>query len=182
MKPRERVLKAFRKMDGNPDRVPIQFDLCRSLLEHFGEKLGIPVNYTDNLYEDVTYRISGNEIRTAMGSDVVITGPGTADDFAVQKDDDGTWLNEYRMRMRQGTIYVEVVEYPLADVQTAADVAAWSLPDPRAAGRYRDVEALVKKYKDDYLVIGDIEVTILTLAQQLVGLEKLLMDMALGAE
>lgn len=72
MNPRERVLKAFRKMDGYPDRVPIQFELCKQLLEHFGEKLGIPVSYTNNLYEDVTYRISGNEIRIAMGRDDLI--------------------------------------------------------------------------------------------------------------
>ena len=182
MKPRERVLKAFRKMDGYPDRVPVQFELCRQLLDHFGEKLGIPAHYTDNLYEDVTYRISGNEIRTAMGCDVVVTGASVASGFTPQILDDGTWLNEYDMRMRQGTIYVEVAEYPLANVQTAADIAAYSFPDPHAPGRYDDAEALVKKYKDDYFIIGDIEVTVFSLAHQLVGMEKLLLDMALGAE
>jgi uroporphyrinogen decarboxylase len=182
MKPRERVLKTFRKLDGLPDRVPVQFELCRQLLEHFGAKLGITVNYTNNLFEDVTYRISGNEIRTAMGSDVVVTGVGTADDFKVKKESDGTWLNEYKMRMKQGEIYVEVVDYPLGNVKTAADVAAYSFPDPDAPGRYRDTEVLVNKYKDDYLVIGDIEVTIFGLTRQLVGMEKLLLDMAMGAE
>ncbi|MFC1607107.1 uroporphyrinogen decarboxylase family protein [Candidatus Latescibacterota bacterium] len=182
MKPRERVLKAFRKMDGYPDRVPVQFELCRQLLDHFGDKLGIPAHYTDNLYEDVTYRISGNEIRTAMGCDVVVTGAGTASGFSPQTNDDGTWLNEYGMRMRQGTIYVEVAEYPLANVQTGADVAAYTFPDPHAPGRYDDAEALVNKYKDDYFIIGDIEVTVFSLAHQLVGFEKLLLDMALGAE
>ena len=182
MKPRERVLKAFRKLDGCPDRVPIQFELCRQLLEHFGAKLGIAVNYTNNLFEDVTYRISGNEIRTAMGSDVVVTGAGSADDFKVEKESDGTWLNEYKMRMKQGQIYVEVVDYPLGNVKTAADVSEYSFPDPDAPGRYRDTEALVNKYKDDYLVIGDIEVTMFGLTKQLVGMEKLLLDMAMGAE
>ena len=182
MKPRERVLKAFRKMSGNPDRVPVQFEMCRQLLDHFGEKLGIPVKYTNNLYEDVTYRISGNEVRTAMGCDVVVTGAGTADDFKAKKFDDGTWLNEYGMRMRQGDIYVEVAEYPLAHIETAADVAAYSFPDANAPGRYRDAETLVNKYKEEYFIIGDIEVTIFSLAQQLVGMEKLMMDMALGAE
>ena len=182
MKPRERVLRAFRKLDGYPDRVPIQFELCKQLLEHFGRKLGIAVNYTNNLYEDVTYRISANEIRTAMGCDVVVTGAGAADGFKVEKDSNGTWLNEYKMRMRQGDIYVEVVDYPLANIQTAADVADYSFPDPHAPGRYRDAEALVKKYKDDYFIIGDIEVTIFSLAQQLVGIEKLFIDMATGAE
>ncbi len=182
MKPRERVLKAFRKMDGCPDRVPIQFELCRQLLDHFSEKLGVPARYTDNLYEDVTYRISGNEIRTAMGCDVVVTGAGTAKSFALDIDDDGTWLNEYRMRMRQGDIYVEVAEYPLAHAETPGDVAAYTFPDPRASGRYDDVDLLVDIYKDDYFIIGDIEVTIFSLAHQLAGFEKLLLDMAMGAE
>ncbi len=182
MKPRERVLRAFRKTKGLPDRVPVQFELCRRLLDHFAVKLGIPARYTDNLYEDVTYRISGNEVRTAMGCDVVVTGASVSRDYTVWKNPDGTWLNEYGMRMRQGGIYVEVVEYPLAGAQTAADIAAYSFPDPYAPGRYDDAADLVNRYREDYVVIGDIEVTVFSLAHQLVGFEKLLMDMALGAE
>lgn len=182
MKSRERVLKAFRKLDGYPDRVPVQFELCRQLLNHFSAKLGIPARYTDNLYEDVTYRISGNEVRTAMGCDVVVTGAGTSRDFTAKKNGDGTWFNEYGMRMKQGAIYVEVAEYPLANVQTEADVRSYSFPDPHAPGRYDDAENLVNSYRDNYFIIGDIEVTVFSLAHQLVGFEKLLLDMALGAE
>lgn len=182
MKPRERVLRAFRRREGLPDRVPVQFELCRSLLDHFGMKLGIPTRYTDNLYEDVTYRISGNEVRTAMGCDVVVTGAGTAEGFAAEKLEDGTWFNEYRMRMKQGPVYVEVAQYPLAHAQTAADIKAYQFPNPHAPGRYRDAEDLVNKFRDDYFIIGDIEVTVFSLAHQLVGMEKLLMDMATGAE
>ena len=170
MNSRERVLKAFRRMEGLPDRVPVQFDLCRQHLEYFGKKLNIPVHVTDNLYEDVTYRISGNEIRTAMGSDAVIVGASVSDEFA-------TWLNEYKMRMQQGSLYVEVVEYPLANAQTAEDIKNYQFPDPDAPGRYRDAEALIKKYKDDYFIIGDIEVTLFSLAHQLAGFEKILMSM-----
>ena len=50
MNSRERVLTAMRRT-GVPDRVPLQFDLCRSLLDAFGEKLGIPVHYTTAYYE-----------------------------------------------------------------------------------------------------------------------------------
>ena len=149
MTSRERVLKAFRRIEGLPDRVPVEFDLCRQHLDYFGKKLNIPVHVTDNLYEDVTYRISGNEIRTAMGSDTVIVGASVSDDFKIEKREDGTWLNEYKMRMQQGSLYVEVVEYPLANAQTAADIKNYQFPDPDAPGRYRDAEALVKKYKDD---------------------------------
>jgi len=182
MNSRERILRAFGKISGLPDRVPIQFDLCRQLSDHFGKALNIPVNYTENLYEDVTYRISANELRVALGSDVVITGASVSDDFKIVKDVGGTWLNEYQMRMRQGDIYVEVVGYPLAHAETKADIMAFDFPDPEAPGRYRDAEALVKKYHDDYLVFGDIEVTVFSLAHQLAGMEKLLVDMMIETE
>jgi uroporphyrinogen decarboxylase len=48
--------------------------------------------------------------------------------------------------------------------------------------RYGDARRLIQHYKDEYLIIGDNEVTIFSLAQQLVGMEKFLMDMATGAE
>ena len=73
MNSKERVLTALRRT-GVPDRVPLQFDLCRSLLDAFGAKYGIPVHYTTAYYEDVTYRLSANELRVAMGSDCVVVG------------------------------------------------------------------------------------------------------------
>lgn len=182
MTPRERVLKAFKRIPGLPDRVPVQFELCRQLADHFGKEMGIPARYTDNLYEDVTYRISANELRTAMGCDVVVTGASVSDQYSILPDAKGEWLNEYGMKMRQGAIYVEVVGYPLAHAETKADIDAFSFPDPFAPGRYRDAEALVKKYHDDYLVFGDIEVTVFSLGHQLVGMEKLLIDMMMEAE
>jgi uroporphyrinogen decarboxylase len=182
MNSRERVLKAFKRLPGLPDRVPIQFDLCRQLCDHFGAELGIPIHYTENPYEDVTYRISANELRVAMGSDVIITGASVSDDYHVVKEADGTWLNEYGMRMRQGDIYVEVLNYPLAHAETKADIEAYQFPDPAAPGRFRDAERLIRQYKDNYLIFGDIEVTVFSLAHQLVGMEKLLVDMMMETE
>lgn len=182
MNSRERVLRAFRKLPGIPDRVPVQFDLCRQLSDHFGKHYGINVSYTENLYEDVTYRISANDLRVAMGSDVVITGASVSDNFRVVKEPDGTWLNEYKMRMRQGDIYVEVVDYPLSGAETAQDIRNYHFPDPDAPGRFRDAEAVVNRFKNDFLVIGDIEVTVFSLAHQLVGMEKLLIDMMMETE
>ena len=182
MNSRERVLKAFKILPGLPDRLPIQFDLCRQLYDYFGKELGIPVNYTENLYEDVTYRISANELRVAMGSDVVITGASVSDDFKIEKNENGHWYNEYKMLMRQGDIYVEVVDYPLSHAETKADIDNYVFPDVDAPGRFRDAEALVKKYHDEFLVFGDIEVTVFSLAHQLVGMEKLLIDMMMETE
>src|SRR5210317_2033443 len=156
--------------------------MCRQLTDHFSKEMGIPAHYTENLYEDVTYRISANELRTAMGSDVVITGASVSDDYKIQPDEKGHWLNEYQMLMRQGDIYVEVIDYPLANAQTRADVDNYEFPDVEAPGRFRDAETLLEKYKEEFLVIGDIEVTVFSLAQQLVGMEKLLMDMMMETE
>jgi hypothetical protein len=46
MNSRERVLRAFKRIAGLPDRVPVQFELCAVLYEHFSRKLGIPMHYT----------------------------------------------------------------------------------------------------------------------------------------
>lgn len=175
-------MKAWGLIEGNPDRVPVQFDLCKQLLEHFGEKLQIPVSITKNIFEDVTWRISGNEIRTALGSDVVITGASEASSFNPEIAEDGTWYNEYHMKMHQGDIYVEIDEYPLAQATTLEEIEAYEFPDLSLPGRFDDARAIVEKFQDDYFIIGDIEVTILTLVQQLVGMEKLMIDMALGEE
>jgi hypothetical protein len=99
-------------------------------------------------------------------SDVVETVASVSDDYLEEAD--GTWLNEYKMLMRQGDIYVEVVDYPLANTKTKADIEAFSFSHPDAPGRFRDA---VKKYKNDYLIFGDIEVNVFSLPHQLAGME-----------
>ena len=117
-----------------------------------------------------------------MGSDVVITGASVSDDFKIEKNENGHWYNEYKMKMCQSDIYVEVVDYPPAHTQTKADIDNYVFPEVDAPGRYSDAEALVKKYHDEYLVFGDIEVTVFSLAHQLVGMGKLLVDMMMETE
>lgn len=121
----KRVLKAFKKLSGKPDRVPIQFDLCRQLSDHFGNELEVPANYTKILYEDVTCRISA---------------------------------------------------------KTKVDILNYIFPAVDALGRFGDAEALVKKYHDEYLIFGDIKGTVFSLAHQLVGIEKLLVDKMMETE
>jgi len=181
MNSKERVTKALRR-EGLPDRVPLQFDLCRSLSDAFGKKLGVPVNYTTSYYEDVTYRISANELRVAMGSDCVIVGAGLPRGYDHPVDENGYITNEFGMLMRQGPIYMEVVKYPMADIKTAQQVEDFTFPDPLADGRFDDAEKYIQKYARDYFIVGDMELTMYDMMQQLVGTEKLLMDMAMGAE
>jgi len=181
MNSKERVEKALRR-EGLPDQVPLQFDLCRQLSDAFGKKLNIPVHYTASYYEDLTYRISANEVRVAMGSDCVIVGASLPGGYELPVDENGYITNEFGMTMRQGPIYMEVVKYPMPNVKTAKEVEDFQFPDPLAEGRYDDAEKYIKMYKDEYFIVGDMELTMYDMMQQLVGTEKLLMDMALEAD
>ncbi len=181
MNSKERVFRAMTRQ-GLPDRVPLQFDLSRSLSDKFGEKYGIPVNYTTCYYEDVTYRISANELRVAMGSDCVVVGAGLPRGYEHPVDENGYITNEFGMTMRQGQIYMEVIRHPMAHFEEAQQVENFPFPDPLAEGRYDDAEKYIKMYKDEYFLIGDMELTMFDMMQQLVGTEKLLVDMAEGKE
>jgi uroporphyrinogen decarboxylase len=179
MKPKERVQMALRRT-GTPDRVPLQFDLCRQLLEAFSEVHGIPVHYAPSYYEDLMYRISGNALRTAMGSDCVVVGGSLPAGYTPRRTADGCIVNEFGMVMRQGPLYMEVIEAPLADVSSVDEVERTPLPDPLAAGRYDEAERLIAEYGDEYYIIGDLELTTFEMAWHMVGLEKLMIDLAMG--
>jgi uroporphyrinogen decarboxylase len=181
MNSKERVLTALRRT-GLPDCVPLQFDLSRSLLESFSQIHHIPVHYTTSYYEDVTYRISGNELRTAMGSDCVVVGASLPSGYAHPRTDDGCIVNEFGMKMRQGPLYMEVIEEPLRAVTSPGEVLAFPFPDPSAEGRFDDAQSYLEKYKDDFFVIGDLELTMFEMAWHMVGLEKFMIDLTTGEE
>jgi uroporphyrinogen decarboxylase len=166
---------------GLPDRVPLQFDLCQGLLEAFGARLGIPVHYTHAWYDDLTYRISGNAIRTALGSDCVLVGVEMAKGFHPQVDSEGCLTNEFGMRMRQGPIYMELLNHPLDFASEPGDIDNFPFPDPLSEGRFDDALDQIRIFRDEYFIIGDIEITIFALMRHLVGMEKLLVDMAENA-
>jgi len=179
MNSKERVETAL-KRECLPDRVPLQFDLSRQLLEKFGEKHGIPVHYTQSYYEDVTYRLSGNELRIAMGSDCVLVGGSLPRGYSHPVDENGYIVNEFGMKMRQGPIYMEVIESPMPNVKDPQEVEDFPFPDPLAEGRLDDAAMYIQKYKSEYFIWGDIELTMFGMMHNLVPMEKLLIDMALG--
>ncbi len=178
MNSRERVFTALRRT-GTPDRVPLQFDLCRQLLTDFGKKYDIPVHYTTSYFEDVTYRISANELRTAMGSDCVIVGGSIPSGYSHPTTEDGCIINEFGMKMRQGPLYMEVIEAPLANVSSVDEVKNFPFPDPLAKGRFDDAEKYIKQYQDDYFIIGDLELTMFEMSWHMVGMEKFMIDMSM---
>jgi uroporphyrinogen decarboxylase len=178
MNSRERVLTAFGKLPGVPDRVPIQFDLCRSLTDHFSKKLGLAPDYTWSYYEDLSYRISANELRTRLGSDCVVVGGQVAKDFVSQTVRDNITTNELGMHMKPTQLYVEVVKCPLAGVSSVEEVERYQMPDPYAPGRIDNAVRDIARFGKDYFVIGDCEISLFEMAWHLTGLEDYLVGMA----
>lgn len=181
MNSKDRVKTALTRK-GIPDRIPIQFDLCKSLIEHFGEELKIKPRYAWSYFEDLTYRISANEIRTKLGSDVVVVGGTMASDFKPIPVKDDITLNEFGMKMKPTDLYVEVVECPLKDAQSVKDIEDYNYPDPYAEGRFDIAEREIEKYGSEYFIIGDCELSIFEMGWQLSGLEKYIMAMAMQEE
>ena len=181
MKPKERVRRALTRQ-GLPDRVPIQFDLCASLLETFAARHGVAVDYAAAYYEDLKYRISANDLRTAMGSDCVVVGAGLAGGFRLTEDSEGLVVNEFGMKMRQGLLYMEVVNSPLRGCRSSKDLAGFAMPDSHDPARYVKAEAEIARYSDDYFIIGDCELTMFELSWQLVGLQQYMEDLAMRAD
>ena len=177
MNSKERVNTALRR-SGVPDRVPVQFDLCRPLLQGFSEKHHIPVNMSPSYYEDLMYRTSANDLRTAMGSDCVIVGGGLPAGYNHPTTADGCIINEFGMKMRQGLYYMDVVESPLSKISSPNEVEAFQFPDASAPGRFVTAARDIETYKKDYFIIGDVELTMFEMAWHMVGMEKFMLDMA----
>lgn len=179
MNSRERVLRAFHVVPGKPDRPPLQFDLCRSLTDHFSELIGIPADYSLSYYEDLTYRISANAVRTAMGSDCVIVGGSVRSGFTAESVGDGVTINEFGMYMKPTPLYMEVVRCPLAAVESVADIENYQFPDPYAPGRFIKARRDISKFRDTHFIIGDCELSIFELAWHLTGMQEYMMALAL---
>jgi uroporphyrinogen decarboxylase len=179
MNSRERVLRALRR-DGLPDRVPLQFDLSRPLLEAFSRKLDIPIGWQPNYYEDLKYRTSGNEIRVAMGSDCVLVGGGVPAGFEPEQTDDGCIVNEFGMKMKMGLAWYDVVEGPLEQAGSVQEVRDLPFPDPADEARFEDARRYIDRYRGEYFIIGDVELTMFEMAWHMTGLQKFMTDMAMG--
>jgi uroporphyrinogen decarboxylase len=178
MTSKERVMRAFRRADGLPDRVPFQFDLCKNLIDHFSKRLNVDPGYCWSYYEDLSYRISANELRTTMGSDVVIVGGEMDPAFLPKRVSENVTTNEFGMHMTPTDLYVEVVKAPLEGVACVEEIQAYSFPDPHAPGRFDTARREMERFGRQYFVIGDVEISIFEMAWHLSGMENYLIGMA----
>ncbi len=110
MNSKQRVLTALTRR-GLPDRVPLQFDLSRALADQFSARYAIPTHYTTAYYEDVTYRLSNNDLRLAMGSDCVIVGAGLPRGYQHPVEANGFITNDMSIRSAHLFDNFEIVDF-----------------------------------------------------------------------
>ena len=171
MSPRERFLAALNHKE--PDRVPTFTNLTPQVAEKLGKKMNLPWEAEDSW---LSSRISHMEILIELGNDAVGVGPTRAKD-APTRWEDGKLIDEFGFVYRRVGLYDEIIKRPLAEVEIVEEVDEFKMPDPLAPGRWDLAEKMIKRYKDNFAIVGDLETTIFELSWNLVGMEKFLMDL-----
>ncbi len=174
MTSRERVLKAINFQV--PDRPPVFATITPQVAEKVSAYLNIP--YEPPLDSLLSSRISHTKLLTALGNDCVCVGACTSDSSPSKTLADGTIVNEWGMHFKNVGLYNEFSKFPLEHARTVADIESYDFPDPFGQGRFDEATAAIKKYKKTHAIVADLETSIFETAWYLVGLEKLLMDMA----
>ncbi len=127
-------------------------------------------------------RISHTEILLKLGNDCVGIAACAPKSFPTKQLEDGTIINEWKMKFKPVGLYNEFIEFPLSNAETKDDLDNYDFPDPLEEGRYDLAREAVKKYSDEYAIVGDLECAMYVTSWYLVGLEKFLMDIAMKKE
>lgn len=174
MTSKERVLNTVAHQQ--PDRPPIFATLTPQVAEKLGEHLKTdPGEPIDSM---LSTRISHTDMLVQMGNDCVGIAAAAANGASTTVMDDGLLVNEWGMKFKPVGLYTEFYVYPLAGATSVADVEKYPIPDPLADGRYDHAAATVKKYGNDYAVVGDLECSMFEMSWYLVGFDKFLMDLS----
>ncbi len=178
MTSKERVLKAINHIP--TDRPPIFATLTPQAAKKLSTAYNLP--YEEPLDSMLSTRISHMDLLTYMGNDCVGIAGCSPKNFPTREIKDKILLNEWGMKFVDVGIYFEFYEYPLAHATTVEDIKNYKFPDPFADGRYDNAIATIKKYGDEYAIVADLETVFFETSWYLVGMEKLLTDMAMGED
>jgi uroporphyrinogen decarboxylase len=178
MNSRERGLRVIQgKL---PDRPPIFSSLTPQIAEKLSRVLDLP--YESPIDSLLSTRISHTRLLTSLGNDFVCVAAVYPESYKTRRRDDGHLTNEWGMVFKDTGLYNEFIEYPLSRASVKEDITSYPFPEPHAEGRFEKARMSIENYKEDYLIIGDLETSIFETAWYLVGLEKFLTDVLMEAE
>ncbi len=177
MLPRERVLRALNGEE--VDRPPIFMTLTPEAAQKMSKHMDLP--YEEPLDSMLSTRISHMDLLTKMGNDCVGVAATAPTNFPTRIIDEEkkVSINEWGMKFIDVGIYFEFFEYPLSYASTVEDIENYNWPDPMADGRFDAAAAAIEKYGDTYAIVADLETSFFETSWYLMGMEKMLMDLAM---
>lgn len=179
MKPRERVAMALNHEE--PDRAPFQATFTPEFAERLRQELNI---HHPNPHDPHNGRWNGYELELATNQDALQCAIGWVTGYYADikpfVDEWGvSWsVKTYKTTFGDG-YYTEIREGPLAD-ESALD--SYQPPDPNRPELYKNLERLVREYKDEHYIIGRLHTTIFETAWALRGFQTMLMELLLDPE
>ena len=166
MNSKERVLAAINHVE--PDRVPVDLWALSPVTDRLRDHFGVED-------DEAVWQTLGVDLRSVWPAYV---GP------PLPSSDDGSWIDWWGIRKRMIGPFEEVVEPPLADARTIADVEAHPWPDPDWFD-YDGLRPICEALSEYALVIrdpGPNTTCVLRLAMFLRDMEKFMMDLALNPD
>lgn len=173
MNSRERVLQTINGKE--PDRPPVFATVTPQVAEKLSAYLGM--EYEPPVDSMLATRISHTKLLTSLGNDCVGIAVCAPENEPTTTDENGIITNEWGMIFKTVGLYNEFYDYPLKEAESVSDIANYRFPDPFDESRYNHAKETVKKYSEDYAIVGELETSIFETSWYLTGLEKLLMDM-----
>lgn len=178
MKPRERVEIALNHE--RPDRCPMQVSFTPEFANRLRKDMELSGRRVHNPHG------GGNiyELERALGEDMLLTSVGWANSYYMDdKPYEDEWgigwvVHPYETPFGKGH-YTEIAFHPLADDDV---ISSYQPPDPERPELYINAEQMIRKFKDEYWIVGVTVTTILETAWALRGLEQIMLDMVMNAD
>lgn len=155
---RERILTAL--MHEEPDRVPIHNFLTPEVLEKIEKETNT----------------KGYDAEIAAGNEWIIYTVGVCANFYLKGTEKyvDEWGITWQRVPHEGGAYTEMVNHPLLDLNNYDN---YKFPDPYNVDRYKGFDEIIKKYKNNYPIVGGIPCTLFENAWYLRGMENWLVDL-----
>ena len=176
MTPKKRLIKAVRHEE--PDRVPVVNTLTPASAQKVSNALHLPYKRINNwLFNDQL---------VALGNDAILVGADAPKDFRPLVFEDGSYSDEWGIRYKRIGVHEEMIKHPLRDIENLDQMNEYfhrhDFPNPFEAGRFDIAKRQIAQYGKTHAVIGLLQMTMFETSWYLVGMEKYLIDLAMGNE